>query len=126
MRDLTATAHNAANSVAAQNRVVTRCISIADASLSLSLSLSWKGWLARPAAFGALWGAARRLLVAFDRGMRRGFRRSLSHTHVTRASVRACAGTWRGSVLAVVGDVPLVGFEFLGSGVRGGSWSLAY
>jgi hypothetical protein len=39
MRDLFATTHGVDHIFAAPERVVTRCVSIADASLSLSLSL---------------------------------------------------------------------------------------
>jgi hypothetical protein len=40
MRDLIFTAYGAAHTVTAHNGALTRCISIADASLSLSLSLA--------------------------------------------------------------------------------------
>jgi hypothetical protein len=83
--------------VAAREGSVARCVSVADTSLSLSLSLSVPAWLGSRAAFGARRGARHDLSAGSRRAPGRGI---------------SAAWHWRGSgrfVARVVGDRGCVG-----------------
>ena len=55
---------------------ITRCVSLADTSLSLSLSLSTPDFLGKKPSFGAEKGASHYLLAGSRRALGRGFARS--------------------------------------------------